>query len=128
MNSRYESEPVGITRVRVKTCPKTRNHSSGWMARVRSSVGSRLSFRRSAAAMAPAWWANLKRGLPSIPSAKTVRGVTCAADVTEAPFVGNRASSERDEHVVERGAGAHPSFQVERRAERRDPAGMHDGE
>ena len=55
MNSRYDSEPVGIAWVRVKTCPKTRNHSKGWIARVRSSVGSRRSLRKSTPAIANAW-------------------------------------------------------------------------
>src|SRR5690349_6844989 len=38
--SRYGTEPVGMARIRVNVSPKTSSHSTGWMTRVMSSVGS----------------------------------------------------------------------------------------
>src|SRR5579863_4099610 len=118
-----------MTRVWLKTCPKTRNQRSGWRARVNSSVGSRRSLRRSAPAIATAWRAKVA-GVGGRPASAEAGGGTAAvANVTEPSFGGGqRRAGKRREHVIEGGGRPDLSFERVGRTEGRDAARVHDAQ
>src|SRR5512146_93387 len=125
--------PVGMTRTRVNTWPKTSSHSAGWTARVSSSVGSWLSLRTSMPAMTKvlltkrrADWMGLDgwawvRLAQAASLASGSRCLTVAASGIEL------VAGKEDEYVVQGLAiAADPVLQVVRRADSHHLAEVHD--
>src|SRR5438105_7666263 len=112
-----------MARMRLKTWPKTAIHNTGWTARAKSSVGSRSSFLSSISATAPVW---RKKSSTAEESSETASDIPCAADVTIASLLLQRAATVMHEDIVERGFGADTRLQIRRLADGGDLAEMHD--
>src|SRR4029077_19455676 len=114
-----------MARTRLKTFPNTTIQSTGWTARARTSVGSRISFFNSISAMAAVCWKKAKTAEGSAEAANVAPG---CAYVTIISLLLNGAPAVMNENVVERGARADAGFQVRGRSSGGDLAQVHDGE
>src|SRR5260370_8576317 len=98
-----------MARMRLKTFPKMTIQSTGWTARVRTSVGSRMSFLSSISAMAAVCWKNAKTAGGS---AEAANGTARGADVTVISLLLNCAPAEMNENVVERRSRPDAGLQI----------------
>src|SRR5690348_18293575 len=139
--SRYGTEPVGMARIRVNVSPNTSSHSTGWMTRVTSSVGSCRIFctstrhsvytrdgsTRQPARAGAGWSRSGAAGWRS--SAEPAGCSTGTADIPETSLrLLEVVTGVVPEHVLQRGPGAQPVLQGRRRVQGADPAAVHQGD
>src|SRR4029077_19347640 len=114
-----------MARTRLKTFPNTTIQSTGWTARARTSVGSRIRCFNSISAMAAVCWKKAKTAEGSAEAANVAPG---CAYVTIVSLLLNGAPAVMNEDVVERGVRSDAGFQIRGLPDGGDFAEMHDGE
>src|SRR5208283_3743421 len=116
--------PVGMARARPNTWPNTSSQSAGCTDRVKTSVGSRRSLRSSTSAMANV--SRVNSAIADTQSAKAPRRSSGPGHVTIRSSFVDGAPREVHEDVVQGRAVADRGLELGRRAERDDPALVHD--